>query len=161
MSLGFFNQVGPQSGNIVSNSFVVEAAHVAAGKNNDVQSNEQTLILPKGTSKQALDAIPLHGPGQIFLSDYQAQPAELQFVVTGKHQEVAVGNLEVGPVKNRLELSRFGQPELPGKAVSRHCPITFRAKRDCGYADSLARPLERRRLITSLPPFVAMRARKP
>jgi len=47
LCFGFFNQVEPQTLNIFYNLLVVQIAHIAAGKNNDVQPFEQTLIQAK------------------------------------------------------------------------------------------------------------------
>lgn len=50
MSPGFSNQVGQQSCHIFCNCFIVNTAHIAAGKDNDVQSIEQILIQSKLSS---------------------------------------------------------------------------------------------------------------
>ena len=75
---------------------------------------------------------------------------------------MAAGNLEMGPIEDSAVVGSIKQARGFREALSCHNALHLYVKeRQDSQADSRARPFARRRLSTSRPPLVDIRARNP
>lgn len=68
------------------------------------------LIMSERLPEQPFDSVSLHGGGNIFLANYQAQPWKAQSVVNGQKQHGLARDFETGLLEYGLEVRGFEQP---------------------------------------------------
>lgn len=147
-------ELAPESLELCMNLCTVASRNAAARQDDDIQPGEIPLVTAKTLAREALDAIAIHGAGQLFFRDGQTQARMLAMVGARQQGEIGVADLE-RPGEDAPEISGCGEPVAPREAFA------LLGVDGTPQTDRRLRPLARRAFSTLRPPRVLMRARNP
>jgi len=92
--------------------------HCGAAHHHEIEPATARNLLAKVLAHQALDAIAIHGPAQLFPGDSQAEagPSPLSATRPCENGEESVGRLQ-RPVEDTPKVRRAEKTPLPGESV--------------------------------------------
>ena len=123
----------------------------------DIACGHCMLMKPEPLPEQALEAVAPDGAAGCAHAHGQSQARVVQYVAPHDHEEVGIGRAPTRGVYG-VVLVLVGQAPATRKTVRRGLAST---RSPGGQTARRLRPFARRRLSTSRPPFVAIRARNP
>ena len=124
----------------------------------DVDRRQRAQLLAERLTRDALQAIALHGIARRLDPDGKAEPCSTGGVGTRDDEEQRIGETLALAV-DEVELRLVGEPARARETT--RCERTINRTRGNDQTARRLRPFARRRLSTRRPPFVAMRARNP
>lgn len=135
-------------------------------QDHDVEAAEFCLMQPKRFANNSLDPVSAAGFPAVFSRNRKTEPGEIGFIVPAQYRETLVAASK-GLFEDTAEGRRRQQPMLSRKPIRVSAIQAFELRPAdvwtamIRYGVRRARPLARRRLSTSRPALVAIRARKP